>query len=164
MTLRTFKADFHVHTCLSPCASLEMSPLKIARRAVEMGLDIVAVCDHNSAENAEAVLKAGQNEGLAVFPGIEITTSEEIHLLGIFADIKDVIEVQETVYLNLEGLNKEEYFGMQVIANEFDDVLDFNPLFLAGATRISFERVVQLIRNNNGLRWHHTLIERHSDC
>lgn len=151
MTLRSFNADFHIHTCLSPCAELEMSPLKIVRRARQAGLDVIAICDHNSVENVEAVLRAGRKEDLAVYPGIEISTREEVHVLGLFEKVEEALEVQQVVYLNLEGLNKEEYFGMQVIASESDDVIDFNPLFLAGTTSLSFERTVKLVHLNNGL-------------
>jgi PHP family Zn ribbon phosphoesterase len=151
MTLRTFKVDLHIHTCLSPCASLEMSPLQIVEKAKEKGLDVIAICDHNSAENTEAVINAGRKKDLAVFPGLEISTREEIHVMGVFGNVDAAMKVQQVVYSNLEGLNREDYFGMQVIANEYDDVIDFNPLFLAGSTKLSFEKTVELIRSGKGM-------------
>ena len=150
MSLQIINADLHIHSCLSPCASLEMSPMKIVAQAKAKGLDAIAICDHNSAENTESTVKAGRKLGLKVFPGMEISTREEIHVLGIFETTVAVKEVQEVVYSNLEGLNREDYFGMQVIVNEYDDVVDFNPLFLAGATKLSFERTVDLIHNHGG--------------
>jgi 3',5'-nucleoside bisphosphate phosphatase len=49
-------ADLHVHTCLSPCATLDMTPQKIVAQARLMKLEMIAITDHNSAENAGAVI------------------------------------------------------------------------------------------------------------
>jgi len=83
--VRRFAADLHVHTAHSPCAADEMTPPAIVARALELGLAMIAICDHNSAENAAAVQEAAGGR-LAVLAGIEITTREEIHVLGLFAD------------------------------------------------------------------------------
>ncbi len=84
-------ADLHIHTVLSPCASREMTPPAIAREAARRELDVIAVCDHNSAGNVEAVCAAAAaiSGGPAVIPGIEITTTEEVHVLGLFSDPAD---------------------------------------------------------------------------
>ena len=81
--LKVFMVDTHIHTCLSPCAELDMHPSAIVDAAVRAGLDSIAVCDHNSAENAGAVQRAGNAAGLAVIPGMEITSAEEVHILGL---------------------------------------------------------------------------------
>ena len=81
MALRRIKADLHVHTCLSPCAGLGMSPLGIVDEALHKGLDLIGICDHNSAQNVLAVKKAGRRKGLMVLGGMEVASSEEAHLL-----------------------------------------------------------------------------------
>jgi len=150
--LRTFSADLHIHTCLSPCASLDMSPRNIVRRAVEERLSIIAVTDHNSAENAPAVIGAAAGSGLFVIPGMEITTSEEVHLLGLFESIEDALRVQDAVYQYLmPGENDEKVFGMQVIANAQDEVLGFNKRMLAGATSLNLNASIALIHRHNGI-------------
>ena len=73
--------DLHIHSCLSPCADLEMSPRAIARRACEAGLDAIALCDHNSARNTPALREACAAEGIASLYGMEIATAEELHAL-----------------------------------------------------------------------------------
>jgi len=78
-------ADLHVHTALSPCAAEEMTPGAIVARAVELGLDMIAVCDHNSAGNVAATQGAAGGR-LAVLAGIEVTTAEEVHVLGLLPD------------------------------------------------------------------------------
>jgi PHP family Zn ribbon phosphoesterase len=83
--MRRIAADLHVHTALSPCAESEMTPPAIVRRALERGLGMIAICDHNSCDNAAAVRRAAGGR-LAVVPGIEITTAEEAHVLGLLPD------------------------------------------------------------------------------
>ena len=48
MPLTGFKADLHIHTVLSPCGDLEMSPTAIVDRALSRGLDMIAISDHNT--------------------------------------------------------------------------------------------------------------------
>ncbi len=149
--LRTFKADLHVHTCLSPCADLDMSPRAIVRRSVELGIDMIAITDHNSAENVEAVVKAAAGTSLIVLPGMEVTSKEEVHLLGLFGSLGDALAFQQAVYDRLPGENNEEAFGMQVIVNEDSDVLGFNPHLLSGATELTTEKIVEGIHRLNGV-------------
>lgn len=149
--LKMIKADLHVHTCLSPCADLKMSPLVITERAKAKSIEIVGICDHNSAENVPAVMKVAKKYQITVFPGMEVTSKEEVHLLGLFDRLEDVWKLQEIVYENLPGENDEEAFGMQVIVNEKGEVLGSNPRLLIGATTISLEKIIELIHSFNGI-------------
>ena len=146
-----FMVDTHIHTCLSPCAELDMHPSAIVDAAIRAGLDSIAVCDHNSAENAGAVQRAGEAAGLAVIPGMEITSSEEVHILGLLPDLAAAMELQSKVYRSLPGRNDENAFGMQVVANEFAEVLGFNEHLLSGATTLSLDEVVAAIHEVDGL-------------
>ena len=150
--LKEFKADLHIHTCLSPCAELEMSPRAIVKTALEKGIDIIAITDHNSAENVIAAQKAAKNTGLTVLSGMEITTSEEAHILALFDDIESIIKLQDIVYNNLmPGVNDEKRFGEQIVVNEKDEVLDFNRRLLIAATELSVYSVVNTIQSLGGL-------------
>ena len=114
--LRAFTADLHIHTCLSPCAELEMSPSAIVKTAAENGIDIIAITDHNSAENVVAAKKAAEDTDLTVLAGMEITTSEEAHILALFDDIESSIKLQDIVYEHLlPGENDEKRFGEQIV-------------------------------------------------
>ncbi len=143
--------DTHIHTCLSPCAELDMHPAALVEAAVRAGLDCVAVCDHNSAENAGAVQRAGNSAGMAVIPGMEITSAEEVHILGLLPDLEAAMALQSKIYKALPGKNDEKTFGMQVIANEFAEVLGFNEHLLSGATTLSLDSVVAAIHGVDGL-------------
>jgi predicted metal-dependent phosphoesterase TrpH len=149
--LKRYSADLHIHTCLSPCADWEMSPQKIVSASLQAGLDLIAVCDHNSAENAAAVMHQGAKFGLRVLPGMEICSREEVHLLALFEDLDSALEMQIAVYANLDGRNNPEVFGCQVVANENDQVLEENTHLLIGATRLSVQEISQETHHLHGL-------------
>jgi len=128
-----------------------MTPRAIVRAALDRGLDMIAVCDHNSARNTAATSRAAEGTGLMVIPGVEITTSEEVHILGLFPSDSDAEAVQEEVYGRLFGQNDEKVFGYQVVVDEHDQVEDLDERLLIGATTLSAEKVVRLIHNCHGL-------------
>ena len=112
--LQCLRADLHIHSCLSPCADITMSPKRIVEQATSMKLHVIAICDHNSAENVQAAIKVAKKTPLTVLPGMEITTSEEVHVLAIFPTIDAVLSMQESIYEKLmPGGNKEDVFGDQ---------------------------------------------------
>jgi PHP family Zn ribbon phosphoesterase len=151
MMPRVFKADLHIHTCLSPCAELNMGPKAIVEKALQHGLDVIGISDHNSSENVPAVMKAAQDRNLTVLPGMEVTSKEEVHILAVFDSIDRALQLQEIVYAHLHGENDTEAFGLQVVVNEDHDVLRFNKRLLAGATELSVEQVVDSISALEGL-------------
>ena len=149
--LRAFNMDLHVHTCLSPCADLSMVPSTIVGRGMAAGLDVVAVCDHNSAENVRAVRAAGKRQGLTVLGGMEITTREEIHVLAYFDREENLAAMQELVYDHLPGTNDVSAFGEQVVVDECDRPLELNEHLLIGATDLSIEETIAAIHRLSGL-------------
>jgi 3',5'-nucleoside bisphosphate phosphatase len=151
MVFKEFKADLHIHSCLSPCSDWEMSPAKIVQRSLEVGLDLIAVCDHNSAENAGAVMRAGKKNGLWVLPGLEVCSKEEVHILALFEELGQALAIQEYVYAHLPGENKPEVFGCQIVANEAEEVLAENPRLLIGATQLSLYDIVQKTHELGGI-------------
>ena len=119
-----------------------MSPKKIVRKSLETGLDLIALCDHNSAENAEVTMREGNKRGLQVLPGMEICSREEVHILALFHELNSALEMQAYIYANLPGENNPKVFGCQVVANENDEVIEENPRLLIGATRLSLYDIV----------------------
>jgi len=149
--VNTYRADLHIHSCLSPCADLDMSPRALVEVSIERGLDIIALCDHNSAENVGATVRAGRQRGITVIPGMEISTKEEVHLLALFHDEAQALSMQQIVYDHLRGTNRPELFGDQVVANEMDEVEGFNDRRLIGATLLPFQEVIRDIHRLGGL-------------
>lgn len=114
-----YSADLHLHTGLSPCADDDASPLAVVGRARQRGLEVIAVTDHNSCENAAAAVAAGERLGVTVWPGMELQTREEVHLVCIFAGLKAALDFQGFVYDRLPKLpNRPEKLGRQVIYDE----------------------------------------------
>jgi len=128
-----------------------MSPRAIVERSLEVGVDVIALCDHNSAENAGAVMRAGEQRGLRVFPGMEVSSAEEVHTLAIFDTEQQALALQETIYRRLRGTNRPEIFGDQVVANEFDEVEGFNDRLLIGAVQLGLHEVVREVHRLGGL-------------
>lgn len=149
--MRWIKADLHVHTCLSPCGGVEMRARAIVKQAKRVHLDMIGICDHNSAENVEAVMKAAFTEGLAVISGMEITSREEVHILGLFGARDALLRVQDLVYENLPGVNDEQVFGPQIVLDEQDQVRSTSDKLLIGATDLTVEQIVEAIHDEGGL-------------
>jgi PHP family Zn ribbon phosphoesterase len=148
--MQTYHADLHVHTCLSPCADLEMAPHAILDTAVERGLDIVGICDHNAAANVPAAVRAAKSRPVTVIPGLEITTREEVHLLGLFETVEAALDMETFVQDHLEGENDPEVFGPQVVVDEEGEPVELCPHLLIGATDLSVEEVVEAIHGRGG--------------
>jgi 3',5'-nucleoside bisphosphate phosphatase len=125
--------------------------LTIVKQSLRKGLNFIAVCDHNSVENAAAVAKAGARLGLHVLPGMEINSIEEIHSLAIFDIEAQALAMQEIVYKNLDGKNNPAVFGEQVVANEIDEVEGFNDRMLIGATQLSIDTIVAEVHRLGGI-------------
>ena len=145
------KADLHMHTCLSPCGDDQMRATAIVEQAGKAGLDMIGICDHNSAENAGAVISAGARTGLAVIPGMEVTSREEVHILGLFGATEGLMDLQAVVYENLPGENDREAFGPQLVIDDRDREVGTNDKLLIGATTLAVEQVVGAIHQFGGL-------------
>jgi len=127
-----------------------MSPLGVVQESLRKGLDLIGVCDHNSAENALAVKRAGKKQGLTVLGGIEVASAEEAHILVFFERDEDLLRFQDIVYRHLSGTNDEKAFGQQVIADDEDGVTGFCEKLLIGATSLPVERIVREARAASG--------------
>lgn len=147
-----FAADLHIHTVLSACAEAEMLPEFIVERARAEGLDLIAVTDHNSTENAAAVIRAAEGTGIVVWPGMEVQSREEVHLLCLFDTLEQALRWQEIVYANLPPLkNKPEVFGEQVVLGPDGEPVGYNERLLATSTFLGVEEVVREVRRLGGL-------------
>ena len=157
--MRVYRADLHIHTCLSPCADITMSPAAIVSKVKTLGLDMFGICDHNSSENAAITWQIASYHGITVFPGMEVTSQEEVHLLALFDTVEQSLTFQEVVYAHLpDEENDEDTFGYQLVVNEHDEILAFNKRLLIGATDLSIEEIENKVHTLNGL-----LIPSHID-
>ena len=152
LAMNTFRADLHVHTALSPCAEVEMIPPLIVERALELGIDLIAITDHNASANVQAVQKAAEGTGLTVLPGMEVQTREDVHLLCLFASLPDLETWQHKVDLSLPyEVNPADHLGEQFVVNEHGDYVRTETRLLLSSTKFSIEDVIQQVDELGGL-------------
>jgi hypothetical protein len=146
------RADLHIHSALSPCASLEMSPAAIVGRAGELCLDLIAVTDHNSMENGFTATALGQKAGVKVLFGMEAQTREDVHVLCYFEDRLQAERFNRLVYDLLPATpNNPDYFGDQVVVDGEDNIVRHEEKLLLNALDISVAELVELVRRHDGL-------------
>ena len=144
--------DLHIHSCLSPCGDALMTPNNIAGMAFIKGLDVIAVCDHNSARNLPAVKAAADGMNVLLLPGMELTTREEAHMLCYFRTVQACMAFGEAIYAHLAPTpNNERFFGRQQVMNERDEEIDVEERLLIGALDLPFEACAARIREAGGL-------------
>lgn len=127
--------DLHLHSCLSPCGDMDMTPNNLVNMAKLLGMDVIALTDHNTCLNCEAAMKVGEEIGLLVIPGMELTTSEDIHAVCLFPTLEKALAFSQYVDENrIHIRNKAEIYGRQVIMNENDEEIgEIEDLLLPGS-------------------------------
>lgn len=150
--MKLFKGDLHIHTVLSPCGDLEMSPQNIIAKAKQKGIDILGITDHNSARQCKTVKRIAEREGIYILCGMEITTKEEVHCLAFF-DTPNVLEkFDQYVYDNLTDIkNEPEKFGYQVVVDEMELITEEPEKLLISATSLTIDEVEKKVHEAGGL-------------
>lgn len=144
--------DLHIHSCLSPCGDDDMTPGNIVGMAAVKELDVIALTDHNSCKNCPAFMKMAKRYGMIAIPGMELCTTEEVHVVCLFPTLEAAMDFDKMVYENMIPFpNNEAVFGRQEICDEEDEVVGKEPLLLINATNISFDRVYDLVAERNGV-------------
>jgi PHP family Zn ribbon phosphoesterase len=150
--MKRFMADLHIHSALSPCGSLEMSPLKILEKAKNIGLDMIAITDHNAIENNKSLMKLASKYEINILHGMEVQTEEEIHILVYFDDYESLNRVWNVIYANLPDIkNNPLYFGDQIVVDENENIIKFEEKLLLNSSKISLGSLCKLVREYNGL-------------
>ncbi|MBN2398897.1 MAG: PHP domain-containing protein [Candidatus Aminicenantes bacterium] len=144
-------ADLHIHSALSPCSSLEMSPAAIIRRARELKLDAIAVTDHNSMANCFSTAAIGKKNNLQVFFGMEAQTREDVHILCLFQSRSQAEQFNDHIYALLPDIkNNPLYFGDQVVVDEQDNIIRHEEKLLLNALDASIAELFELVRRYQG--------------
>lgn len=150
--LTPFKADLHIHTVLSPCGDLEMSPAAIVERALARGIDMIAISDHNTTRQVKVAQKIGREKGLFVLGGVEVTSQEETHCLCYFADDAQLDSFQAFLDVHLPPIpNDEERFGYQLIVDENDEIVGEEPYHLLNAIDVDIDDIYDEVHRIGGL-------------
>lgn len=144
--------DLHLHSCLSPCGDDDNTPNNIAGMASLCELNIVALTDHNSCKNCPAFFEAAKKYGIIPVAGMELTTSEDIHVVCLFEQIEDALKFDEFVEDNrIKIKNRPEIFGRQTITDGEDNPIAEVDALLINATGISVEDIVEVVSRFGGV-------------
>ena len=149
MTVRT---DLHIHSCLSPCADEDMTPADLAGMSFINGQRLIALTDHNSARNCPAAAAAAAAYGLGFIPGMEVTTSEDIHAVCLFPDLCCALDFDGYIYRHIPDIpNRPEVFGNQVILDADGCVLGTEPRLLITGCDISILDLPGIVAGYGGV-------------
>ena len=149
--MRPFSYDLHVHSCLSPCGDDEATPNSIAGLASIIGLDIVALTDHNTSRNCPAFFRAAEAYGVTPVAGMELTTMEDVHMVCLFPTLEAALAFNDLVDMRrVRVKNRPEIFGRQLIMDEEDTILGEEPDLLINATELSLEEGAEKVRSLGG--------------
>lgn len=147
-----FKADLHIHSVLSPCGDLEISPSAIIAEAKSKGLNIIGISDHNSTRNALVASKIGQKNDVFVLCGAEVTTKEEVHCLCFMPDENTLLEFQnflDSKYIFFQ--NDPDKFGYQLVVDEDENIVDQIDTLLINAIDCGIEDLQKKVYELNGI-------------
>lgn len=150
--MQWFRADLHVHTLLSPCAAVEMTPRNIVRHACDAGIDIVAITDHNAGDNVAATMRAAVGTGVAILPGMEVQTAEEVHLLALFGKMREFVRWCDFLAGHRSRLsNDERRFGAQFVVDEADELVRTETCMLLASTDLSAGETTARVSEMGGI-------------
>ncbi len=147
-----FKGDFHIHSCLSPCAHITMTPHEIAQALKRVGVQWVAITDHNSCGNVEVFEKVLSTYDISLVPGVEVETREEVHVLVYLRDVKTAKSFSRELEGYLPSItNDPEKFGYQLLVNEKDEFVAMEEKMLGMATTLSLEELREMADKYEGI-------------
>lgn len=147
-----YRYDFHLHSCLSPCGDNDMTPYNLVNMAKVMGLDAIALTDHNTSRNCPAAVKAGEEAGILVVPGMELCVSEEAHIVCLFGETAAALEFSRYVETCLPDIpNRPAIFGEQRLMDGEDRVTGLYEKLLLTAADISVEEVRMRVASYGGI-------------
>ncbi|MCL3780442.1 PHP domain-containing protein [Prolixibacteraceae bacterium JC049] len=150
--MTVYRADLHIHSVLSPCGDLEMSPVNIIEQAKAKKIDIIGITDHNSTRQCQVIKKLGEEQGILVLCGAEVTTKEEVHCLAFFEKDEELALFQEFLDAHLPNIpNKPNLFGYQVSVNRNEEIQFEEERLLISALDVGIDQVAEKIRMHNGL-------------
>ena len=144
--------DLHIHSCLSPCGDMDMTPNNLVNMAKLLGLDVIALTDHNTSLNCEAAMKVAEEVGLLVIPGMELTTTEDIHAVCLFPTLEKALSFSSYVDEHrIKIRNKAQIYGRQVIMNEVDEEIGEIEHLLLPASGIGIMDAYRIAKDFGGI-------------
>lgn len=144
--------DLHIHTCLSPCGDILMTPNNILNMAYLKELDIIAITDHNSTLQLPSIMELSSSYNMLVIPGVEVSTKEGYHVVCLFKSLNDANAFQSVLenFLNKTLYDKNMY-GEQQILDVNDEVMAEIDYHLPPNTNLNVDRLNKVVKKIGGL-------------
>ena len=143
--------DFHIHSCLSPCGSDEMTPQMIVDCALAKELDCIAITDHNISGNCLTAIRYAEGKDIVVLAGMELQTAEEIHVICLFPSIDNALNFESYVRSALPPIKNDiRYFGNQTGIRPDGSTYEENQM-LAVSSDIPLYGLYTLVSSYGGL-------------
>jgi len=154
--------DFHIHSCLSPCGDADMTPNNIVNMAALLGLNAIAISDHNTVGNVKAAMEVAKEVGITVIPGMEVETEEEVHILTLYPTIESAEAAAQEVYKKLPAIkNRPEIFGEQVFMDSGDNITGYEEKLLISPAAMSMNYLFDVVKSVGGI-YIPAHVDRHS--
>ncbi|MFA6855793.1 MAG: PHP domain-containing protein [Treponema sp.] len=146
------RADLHLHSCVSPCGDLLMSPAAIVKTLCEKHIQLAALTDHNTSLNCPAFAACCKRAGIAALYGMEAQTSEELHVLCLFPVLQTAMDFCSTWYDSLPSvINKPEVTGDQVYVDENDEIVGLVEKYLIMSAPYTLDECAEQVHKAGGL-------------
>ncbi len=147
-----YKGDLHIHTVLSACADLEMTPKNIIDEAKKKGLSIIGITDHNSTYHAKLTRDIGAKNGIYVLMGVEVTTKEDVHCLAFFETDEQLDKFQIFISNHLPKIkNRPEIFGYQPVLDINENIVRMEEYLLNVALTANINSIEKRVHDLNGI-------------
>jgi PHP family Zn ribbon phosphoesterase len=147
-----YRGDLHIHTCLSPCGDKEMIPPNIINMAKIQELSFIAITDHNTCRNTRVFVELGQAEGIMVFPGLEVQSIEDVHLLTLFPTVEDAEEMEKIIWDNLPfSPNPNNFFGEQIVVDKQGNQASIVERLLLVSTNLRIREIIAFTNELGGI-------------
>lgn len=142
--------DLHIHSVLSPCSDDEMTVNNIVNMSLIKDLDLIAITDHNSMKQLKVFREVAKGK-IDILLGVEIQSEDGIHLLAYFHPNYDIDKAQSYLdqYL-VEKENNVEYYGKQLILNEYDEVVGSEDRLLISSLNRTTKQIIDDIHELGG--------------
>ena len=149
-----YRYDLHVHSCLSPCADDDMTPANIAGMASLNGITLLALTDHNSAKNCPAFFEHCKRYGIVPVPGMELTTSEDVHVICLFPTLEAALEMDRIAEEKLIKVkNRPEIFGRQIVVDVNDEPVSEVEDLIINATSLDLNAACDTVLSLGGVAY-----------
>lgn len=129
-----------------------MTPANMAGMGMLIGLQVMALTDHNTAKNCPAFFKACEAYGIVPIAGMELSTAEDVHLVCLFPTLEAALAFERELDSHRMPFdNDPEIYGRQLVMNENDEVVEEMKPLLIAATDLWMGDAVDLVRAHGGV-------------